>query len=92
MRRIRKKLHHWTAKMLDVPQDVTMDLPRFTMIGDRQLYIETHRGVVHFSEELLKLALSKGSLEVHGKELTIRTIMPEEVLVEGSIRELKMIP
>lgn len=91
MRRIRKRWSTWTAKILDVPEDITHDLPRLTMIGNIQLYIENHRGVLHFSDELLKLALSKGQLEVHGKNLSIRAILPEEVMVEGTVHELKYI-
>lgn len=89
MRRIRKQFNAWTAKLLDVPQDVTLDLPRLTMIGNMQLYIENHRGVLHFSSDSLKLALGKGSLEVSGKDLTIRAILTEEVLVEGNIHDIK---
>lgn len=92
MRRFRKKVHHWTAKILDVPQDITMDLPRLTMIGNMQLFIENHRGVLHFSDQYLKLGLSKGVLEVRGSGLSIRTIMTEEVLVEGIISDLKYSP
>lgn len=92
MRRIRKKLDQWTARILDIPQDITMDLPRLTMIGNMQLYIENHRGVLHFSDDFLKMALSRGTLEVRGTGLSIRTIMMEEVMVEGTILDLKYIP
>jgi sporulation protein YqfC len=81
-----------TNKLLDLPQDVTSDLPRLTMIGNVQLYIENHRGVLHFSSDLLRLALSKGRLEVHGRQLVIRAILSEEVFIEGVIEELKYIP
>jgi sporulation protein YqfC len=92
MRSLTKRINKFTAKLLDLPQDVTTDLPRFTMIGNVQLYIENHRGVLHFSSELLRLALSKGRLEVHGKQLVIRAILSEEVFIEGIIDELKYIP
>jgi sporulation protein YqfC len=76
--------------LLDLPQDVVFDLPRLTMIGDRQLYIENHRGVLHFSSDRLRLALSKGELEVTGDGLVIRTIWTEEVFVEGQIKNIEM--
>jgi sporulation protein YqfC len=69
-----------------------LDLPRMTMIGNVQLYIENHRGVQHFSSDVLKLALGKGRLEVYGKELVIRAIMSEEVFIEGIIHDIKYIP
>jgi len=75
--------------MLDLPQDVVFDLPRVTMIGNMQLYVENHRGVLHFSETYLKLALTQGSMEIRGKQLSIRAILPEEVFIEGLIDEVK---
>ncbi len=75
--------------MLDLPQDVVFDLPRVTMIGNMQLYVENHRGVLHFSETYLKLALTQGSMEIRGKQLSIRAILAEEVFIEGLIDEVK---
>ncbi|TBL67607.1 sporulation protein YqfC [Paenibacillus thalictri] len=92
MRSLSKKINNFTAKLLDLPQDVVTDLPRITMVGNVQLYIENHRGVIHFSNEQLKLGLTKGQLEVIGQNLTIRAILSEEVFIEGVIREIKYIP
>lgn len=90
MRRISRKIRKMTADLLDLPQDVVFDLPRMTMIGDRQLYIENHRGVLHFSQDRLRLALSKGELEVSGADLVIRGIWTEEVFIEGRISGIQM--
>lgn len=92
MRQLKRKIRKMTAELLDMPQDVVYDLPRLTMIGDRQLYIENHRGVVRFSSEVLRLALSKGQLEVRGSGLVIRTIWSEEVFIEGMISGIELIP
>ncbi|WP_282941472.1 sporulation protein YqfC [Paenibacillus sp. RC67] len=92
MRSLTRKFNQFTAKLLDLPQDVILDLPRMTLIGNMQLYIENHRGVLHFSNELMKLALNKGSLEVRGKQLVIRAIFSEEVFIEGVIEDVKFIP
>jgi sporulation protein YqfC len=85
MRRFTRKWSQLTAKVLDLPMDVVQDLPRLTMIGNVQLYIENHRGVLHFSSDQLQLQLTKGKLEVRGKQLVIRAILPEEVFIEGVI-------
>lgn len=92
MSRIKRKLHKLSASWLDMPQDVVFELPRITLIGDRQLYIENHRGVINFTNEVLRLSLSKGELEVRGKELIIRTIWTDEVFVEGIILGIEMYP
>jgi len=92
MRSLSRRFNQFTAKLLDLPQDVVMDLPRMTMIGNMQLYIENHRGVLHFSSDHLRLALTKGSMEVRGKQLVIRAILSEEVFIEGVIEDIKIIP
>lgn len=91
MPRWKGKLGSVTAKIFDVPQDVIFDFPRITMIGNLQMVIENHRGVIHFAEDLLKLRLSKGELEIRGRQLTIRAIMPDEVFVEGVVSDIKYI-
>lgn len=92
MRSLSRKINQWTATLLDLPKDVTDDLPRVTMIGNVQLYIENHRGVLHFSSEMLKLALVKGRIEVYGSDLVLRAILTEEVFIEGKILDVKYIP
>jgi len=89
MSRFVRKIRKWTVDALDLPSDLVFDLPRLTLIGGKQLYIENHRGVVHFSPESLQLELSQGTLEVEGSELVIREIMPQEVVIEGRIHGIK---
>lgn len=88
MRRFGAKLRKYTAQFLDLPKDLVFDIPRITMIGNMQLYIENHRGVLHFSDQLLKLQLSAGSVEIRGRQLVIRAILTEEVFIEGVIEQV----
>lgn len=89
MRSVRNKLRIWTASILDLPQDVTHHLPRLTAIGNKELYIENHQGVLHFSDDRLILAIPGGQLEINGQQLAIHSILSEEVRIEGTITEIK---
>lgn len=89
MRKWSRKLRNMTSQLLDLPQDVIFDLPRITMIGNMQLYIENHAGVIHFSRDKLQLRLSVGRLEIIGEDLVIRAILSEEVFIEGKISDLR---
>ncbi|BFH61426.1 MULTISPECIES: sporulation protein YqfC [Paenibacillus] len=91
MTRISRRLRKWTNEVLDLPQDVLLDLPRITLVGNKELSVENHHGVRHFSENKMVLSLSEGSLEVEGSGLMIRTILPQEVLIEGIIVNIKYI-
>lgn len=91
MRYFSQKIRKFTSDFLDLPKDVVFDLPRITMIGNMQLYIENHRGVLEFSQTNLRLQLSVGELNISGKELVIRTILAEEVFIEGIIQDIQFI-
>jgi sporulation protein YqfC len=73
---------------MDLPQDVMMDLPRITMIGQIHIYIENHRGLITFTDKELRLLLKQGQLQIRGKSFGIKTILPEEILLEGKIDQV----
>ncbi|PLR85900.1 sporulation protein YqfC [Bacillus canaveralius] len=90
-----KKLSHsiwnWMTKKMDLPQDVMLDLPRITMIGQLHIYIENHRGLLTFTDKEIRLLLEKGQLLIKGNHFVIKTILPEEILVEGQIDQVMYI-
>lgn len=90
LRRFSRKFRKLAVDLLDLPQDIVFDMPRLTMVGDRQLTIENHRGVLHFSEDRVLLELGIGKLEITGSEMVIRSVWTEEIFIEGVIKEIRL--
>jgi sporulation protein YqfC len=90
-RKWREQLKHLIVKRMDLPEDVMMDLPRITMIGQLHIYIENHRGLLTFSDKEVRLMLKQGQLLIRGSSFVIKTILPEEILLEGSIEQVLFI-
>lgn len=88
MKRMRQQLKNWMTKQMQLPADVMMDLPRITMIGQLHIYIENHRGVLRFSNQELRILLKQGQLLIKGDHFVIKTILPEELLLEGRIDQV----
>ncbi|MCH6266508.1 MULTISPECIES: sporulation protein YqfC [Neobacillus] len=86
-----QRIRNWMANKMDLPQDVLMDLPRITMIGQIHIYIENHRGLLAFTDKELRLLLKQGQLQIKGKSFVIKTILPEEILLEGKIDQVLFI-
>ncbi|BFH67703.1 MAG: sporulation protein YqfC [Paenibacillus dendritiformis] len=89
MSRIARKLRQWSVNWFDLPQDMITDMPRLVMTGNRKLVVENHQGILHFSDQHMRLALAAGQLEVYGTGLTIRAIYTEEICIEGVINDIK---
>jgi len=85
------QLKSWFANHTDLPSDVVLDLPRITMIGQLHIYIENYRGVLAFSNTELRLSLETGQLLIRGQEFVLKTILPEDILLEGTIKNVEFI-
>ncbi|MEN0660126.1 sporulation protein YqfC [Caldifermentibacillus hisashii] len=88
----RQKMRRWITNRLDLPEDVMMDFPRITMVGQIHIYIENHKGLLSFSDKEIRILLSQGQLLIKGKAFVIKTILPEEILLEGKIEQVLFIP
>jgi len=88
MKRFQTWIKRWMVDHMDLPEDVVMDLPRLTMIGQVHLYIENHKGVIRFTNNELRLTVNDGQLIIVGERLVLKTILPEEILLEGYIHQV----
>lgn len=84
-------MKRWMTHRMQLPADVVMDLPRITMIGQLHIYIENHQGVLRFSTNELRLLLKHGQLLIKGDGFILKTILPEELLLEGRIDQVLFI-
>lgn len=83
-----KKIKNWLTSNMDLPPDITMDLPRITMVGQIHIYIENHKGLLVFTDKELRLLLDNGQLLIKGNSFILKTMLPEEILLEGKIEEV----
>ncbi len=82
------RFRKWALEKMELPPDVMMDLPRVTIIGQLHIYIENHRGLLAFSDKEVRLLLKQGQILIKGNSFIIKTILPEEILLEGKINEV----
>jgi sporulation protein YqfC len=74
------------ANLLELPDDIVLDLPRMTMLGNKQLLVENHKGIIEYSTILVRIKLSQGTLVIHGEQLALGSLQQEQILIEGIIK------
>ena len=79
------------AELFDLPVDVVARLPRLELVGDRQLYLERHTGILAYSEEQIDANTVAGVLRVRGEKLTLLAMTAEELRIGGSIAAVEWI-
>ena len=83
-----KKMRRQVTEMLEIPGDVLLDMPKLVVVGNMQVLIENHRGVLAYTAELIRIAVAEGEVAVAGEELHLRHIQPDEIVIAGRIRAI----
>lgn len=76
------------ADLFELPREVVLNLPRLTLVGNVQIYLENHRGVIAYDENLIRVGVNNGEIIIRGSNLQIKNMIAEELLIKGSIEGL----
>ena len=79
------------AELFDLPADIVAGLPRLEMVGDRQLYLERHTGILSYSETQIDVNTTGGVLRVTGMALSLMAMTGEEVRIGGRIAAVEWV-
>ena len=73
------------SRLFDLPADALAGAPRVEMIGDGELRMGPHRGILAYDPEELHISGGRLVVVVRGGGLELRAMTPEELLVTGTI-------
>jgi sporulation protein YqfC len=85
----KRDLRSKVASLFELPGDVMLDVARLSLVGDMELLIENHRGLVEYNPDRLVLGVPQGKVAIGGVELQIGSISPDQVVILGKIRSIQ---
>ena len=80
---MKKRISERAADAWGVPKDVIMNIPRLTISGDKEIYIENHKGVLEYTDTEIRISTAMGIVKVCGKNLVIDRIRLEDIVISG---------
>lgn len=90
---MKKQRTHIKEKIADavaLPKDITLNLPKVTLYGSKEIYIENYKGIIEFSEEVVRVNTSVHIIKITGKNLILKNITDEEILFSGETSMLNL--
>ncbi|NLL81548.1 MAG: sporulation protein YqfC [Tissierellia bacterium] len=79
------------SEALELPIDITLDLPRICLIGNIELSISNHKGIIEYDNQVIRINSKSGIIKVTGNELEIKNILSEEILIIGNIEQVEIL-
>lgn len=86
----REGLLERTAQALDLPVDVLAGLPRVELVGDREVRMENHRGILAYGEQEIHVSGGSFVIKVQGEGLKLRAMTGLELLITGHISAIQI--
>ena len=86
-----ENLKYNLSEALELPKDVVLDLPKITIIGNIQLNISNHKGIIEYTQETLRINSNVGIVKISGNNMELKTILSEEIIVVGLIEKVEII-
>lgn len=74
------------SEALELPGEITLNLPKIIMIGHSRMLIENHKGVIEFTPQKIRLNSGIGVIKIEGIDLNLKNIASDDIIVTGKIK------
>ena len=79
-----------TAEVLDIPADALAGLPKLELVGDCELRVENHKGILAYGREEIHVSGGPFVIRVEGEGLELRAMTGLELLITGRITGIQL--
>ncbi len=81
MRNIRDKM----IDAVDVPKDVILGASILTIIGTNEICIENYRGIIEYTDTMIRVQTKEKQIKIQGKQLQIEYYTNDEMKIKGFV-------
>ena len=79
-----------TAEVLDIPAEALAGLPKLELVGDGELRLENHKGILAYGSEEIHVSTGVFLVKITGQGLELRAMTGLELLITGVIRQITL--
>lgn len=79
------------AKLFDLPADAVAGVPRIEIVGDGELRMGPHRGILAYGPEEIHISGGNLVVRVQGQGLELRAMTPSELLITGRLHGVEFV-
>ena len=76
------------TEALELPKEILLNLPLISLVGREEVIIENYRGILEYSEEIVRIGTAAGVLRLQGKGLCLKQLSAECMVVTGRLESL----
>lgn len=82
----RKRIDRW----LELPAEVTSNVPKITLTGFNEMLIENHKGILAYEDIYIRINTHIGIINISGFNLNLNEMTGDDILVTGKIEGVEL--
>ena len=91
MRKQRKKVaQNKINNLLEIPQEVSSNIPKVTITGFEQILIENYKTILEYQDFYIRLSTEIGILNINGFGLDLKEMTSDDLLIAGKIDSIDL--
>ena len=88
---LKRKLSQVGQDALELPVNIAADVARIELLGNRELYMDRHRGVLAYSTEEVDVNGGGVVVRIRGEELQLLVMTEQELRLTGKIAGIELV-
>lgn len=79
-------------KLLEMPAEVSSNLPKITVIGFEELLIENYKAILEYQDFYIRLSTVLGMININGFSLHLKEMTTDDLMITGKIEGIDFEP
>ena len=75
-------------KMLEVPDEVVMQVPKLTILKFEEVLIENYKGILEYQDFFIRIQTHIGIVNINGYQLSLEEMTVDDLVVKGKIESI----
>ena len=88
MKRKSKNMKTRLNKMLEVPDEVVMQVPKLTILKFEEVLIENYKGILEYQDFFIRIQTHIGIVNINGYQLSLEEMTVDDLVVKGKIESI----
>ncbi len=88
MKRRSGKVRNRIGKVLEVPEEVSLKVPKLTILKFQEVLIENYKGILEYQDFFVRIQTYIGIVNINGFKLTLEEMTVDDVIVKGQIESI----
>ncbi len=75
-------------KLFDIPEELSSDIPKVTIVGFNRMLIENYKSVLDYQDFFIRVKMKTGLININGFELLMNEMTKDDLIITGNIESV----